>query len=104
MLHRRSPGMRSSRCGGIVLMYAVCARIRQVGAGAARLVDQLLEDEVRAFRPLDLEHGVEGVDPFAGFEGIDVLQAVHGSSSGLRGEGALDAAQGMAVTPLDRIV
>src|SRR5258708_7615959 len=34
--------------------------VRKVGARAARLVDELLEEEMRALRPLDLEHGLEG--------------------------------------------
>jgi hypothetical protein len=52
--------------------------IGQIGAGAARLVDELFEDEVRAIRSFDLEHRIERVDPFAGLERIDVLEAVPG--------------------------
>jgi hypothetical protein len=53
--------------------------VGEIGARAASLVDELFEDEVRAIRSLDLEHRIKGVDPFAGLEGIDVLEAVHGS-------------------------
>jgi hypothetical protein len=47
--------------------------VGQVSSGAARLVDQLLEEEMGALGTLDLEDGVEGVDPFASLQRIDVL-------------------------------
>ena len=74
--------------------------IGQVGAGPARLVDQLLEDEMRAIRTLDLEHGIERVDPFAGLEGIDVLKAVHGRLFGLAREGGRRMRNGKATNPI----
>ena len=37
----------------------------KVQAGAARVLDQRLEQVVRALRPLPLEHGVERLDPLA---------------------------------------
>ncbi len=65
--------MRGNRVeiGGLRAVGEICSR-------AAGLVDQLLEDEVRAFGSLDLENGFERVDPFASLQGIDVLKAVHG--------------------------
>src|SRR5438132_1248473 len=56
--------------------------VRKVRAGAPRLVDELLEDEVRALGSFDLEHRFERIDPFPGFQRIDVLQAFHGGTSG----------------------
>ena len=52
--------------------------VGQVHARAACLVDEALEDEVRAFRAFDGENGFQGVDPFAGFRRVDVLLSVHG--------------------------
>src|SRR5258708_533640 len=57
--------------------------IGEIGSRPARFVDQLLEEEMRAVRAFDFENGVERVDPFASFQRIDVLKAVH---SGLGGE------------------
>ena len=42
----------------------------QVGAGAARLVDQRLDQEMRALRALVGEHAVERVEPFPSFQGV----------------------------------
>src|SRR6185437_6379490 len=55
--------------------------VRKVGARTPRLVHELLEDEVRALGPLDLEDGVEGIDPLPCLERIDVLKAVHVGAS-----------------------
>jgi hypothetical protein len=43
--------------------------IGQVGARTARLVDELLEEEMGAFRAFDFENGFERVDPLASFQG-----------------------------------
>src|SRR5258706_15265381 len=58
--------------------------IGEVGSRAARLVDQLLEEEMRAVRTFDFENGVERVDPFASFQWIDVLKSVHSGLGGGR--------------------
>ena len=50
-----------------------------VRAGAARLVDHLLDEEMRAVRALVFEHAVNRVQPFLGFLRIDVLVHVHGA-------------------------
>src|SRR6185437_16088696 len=42
------------------------------------LVDELLDQEVRAVRPFGLEDAVQRFEPFAGFLRIDVGNAVHG--------------------------
>ena len=49
-------------------------RERHVDAGLARLVEQLLEQEVRALGALALDHGGQGVHPFAGFLGVRVIR------------------------------
>ncbi len=49
---------------------------RKVQAGAARVVDQRLEQVVRALRALALEHGVERLDPLAGLFGVGVVGGV----------------------------
>jgi hypothetical protein len=54
--------------------------VRQVRAGAARFLDERLEQEVRTLGSFDFENGVERVDPLAGFLRIYVLEAVHGRS------------------------
>jgi hypothetical protein len=51
-------------------------RKRQVGARASRLVDQLLDQEMRAVGALGFEHAVERVEPFARFLRIDIGNAV----------------------------
>ena len=52
-------------------------RERQVGAVAARLVDQLLDQEVRAIRPFVRKHALERVEPFPGFLRVVVGNRVH---------------------------
>ena len=51
---------------------------RQVRAGAARLVDQLLDQEMRAVGAFGFEHAIERLEPFARFLRIDIGNAVHG--------------------------
>jgi hypothetical protein len=53
-------------------------RERHVRAGAARLVDYLLDEEMRAVRPLVFEHTVNRIQPFLGFLRVDVRVHVHG--------------------------
>ncbi len=48
-------------------------RKRNVRARAARLVDQGLEQEVRALRPFAFEDGLERLDPFLGLECIGIV-------------------------------
>ena len=48
-------------------------RVRQVGAGAARLVDQLLEQEVRALGALALDHRLERVEPLLRLERVGIV-------------------------------
>ena len=66
---------------------------RQVRAGAARLVDQPLEQEMRALGTFALEHRLERVEPFAGFlrvdVGIDVLHVHRESPVGASGAGRM---------------
>jgi hypothetical protein len=47
---------------------------RQEGAGPARLLDQRLEQEVRALGSLALQHRFEGFEPLAGFLRVHVPQ------------------------------
>ena len=47
---------------------------RQVGAGAARVVDEPLEQEVRALRAVRLQHRVDGLEPFLRFDGIEIFE------------------------------
>ncbi len=48
-------------------------RERDVGAGASRRVDQLLEQVMRALRAFAVENRLERFDPFLGFERIGVI-------------------------------
>ncbi len=52
-------------------------RERQVRAVAARLVDQLLDQEVRAVRPFVRQNALERVEPFPGFLRVVVGNRVH---------------------------
>ena len=64
-------------------MYAVVARERDVRAAAARFLDQLLEQEMRALGTFVLEHRIERLEPLPGFLRIDVRRDVlhvHGES------------------------
>jgi hypothetical protein len=47
---------------------------RQIGARAPRVVDELLEQEVRAFRALRLENRIDRFDPLARLDGIEVFE------------------------------
>jgi hypothetical protein len=46
---------------------------RNVDAGAARGVDQALQQEMRALGAVDLENRVQRVEPFLGFGGVDIV-------------------------------
>ena len=46
--------------------------VRKVGAGAASLVDQGLEQEVGALRPLPVHDGLQGLQPLGRFRRVDV--------------------------------
>ncbi len=48
---------------------------RQVRARAAGVVDELLEEVMRAFRTLRLEYRVDGFDPLTSLDGIERLRA-----------------------------
>jgi hypothetical protein len=52
-----------------------------VRAGAARLVDHLLDEKIRAVRSFVLDHTIDRVQPFLGLLRIDVRVHVHGRSS-----------------------
>ena len=52
-------------------------RKRHVGARPARLVDHLLDQEMRAIRTLVLDHAVDRVQPFAGFLRVEIGFDVH---------------------------
>jgi hypothetical protein len=57
-------------------------RERQIRAGLRGLVDQLLDQEVRAVGPFDREHAGQRVEPFARFLRIGVVfHRIHRSSS-----------------------
>ena len=75
----RSPGYCGLAIGGIVLTYAVVGAERQVRAGAARVVDQLLEQEVRALGAFGVDHRLERLEPLAGFLGVYVGSRFHQS-------------------------
>lgn len=45
---------------------------RQIGAGAAGFVDETLQQIMRAFDALVLEHGIQGVEPFLCLLWVDV--------------------------------
>jgi hypothetical protein len=62
---------------------------RNVRAGAARRVDQPLEQIVRALRALALEHRVERFQPFLGLEGVRIVGGVE-----IGDGGHLDAPRG----------
>ena len=47
-------------------------RKRHVNALLAGMLQELFEQEVRAFRALGLDHGGQGVHPLAGLKGVDV--------------------------------
>ena len=47
--------------------------VGQVRAGTARMVDQPLQQEMRALRSVDLQDGVDRFQPFLGLDGIDVV-------------------------------
>ena len=47
--------------------------VRQVGAGAARHLDQLLEQEMRALGTFALEHRLERIEPLLGFEVVGIV-------------------------------
>jgi hypothetical protein len=51
--------------------------VGQVGPVVPRLGDELLEQVVGAFGPLQREDALEGVEPFRGFEGVGIQLAVH---------------------------
>ena len=51
--------------------------VGQVRPVAPRLGDELLEQVVGPFGPLERENALERVDPFRGFEGVGVELAVH---------------------------
>ncbi len=57
--------------------------VGQVHPRVPRLVDEVLEEEVRALGAFDGENGFQRVDPFSGFQRVDVLRAVHGGLGGL---------------------
>ena len=59
-------------------MYAVLAENGTCAPRRRDFVDDLLDEVMRAFRPLVLEHTVDGVHPFLGFLRIDVRLHVHG--------------------------
>ena len=48
-------------------------RERHVDAGLARVVDQLLEQEVGALAAFGADDGRQGVEPFAGFLRVGVV-------------------------------
>ena len=50
----------------------------QIGAGAARVVDQPLEQEMRALGPLGAQHRIDRLEPFARFCGVEILLSVFG--------------------------
>ena len=64
---RLAPGGNAVDVGGVGLE-------RQVGAAAARVVDQPLEQEVRALRSVSLEHRIDRFEPFPRLNGIEVFQ------------------------------
>ncbi len=47
---------------------------RQVRARAARVIDQPFEQEMRALRAMSAEHGVDGLQPFLRFYGIEIFE------------------------------
>jgi hypothetical protein len=49
-------------------------RERNVRARAARLVDQALEQEVRALRPFPLEYRFKCIEPFLGLERVGIVR------------------------------
>jgi len=46
--------------------------VRNVRAGAPRLVDELLDEKMRALVTLALNDRGQRIDPLAGFHGIDI--------------------------------
>src|SRR4029077_7528731 len=64
---RLAPGGDAVDVGGVGLE-------RQVGAAATRVVDQPLEQEVRALRAVNLEHRIDRFEPFPRLDGIEVFQ------------------------------
>ena len=48
---------------------------RQIAAGAARMVDEALEQEVRACGALGPQHGINGFQPFARLDRVQILGA-----------------------------
>jgi len=54
----------------------------QVGARPARLLDELLDEEVRPVGPFPLEDALERLQSLARFLGIDVGVLVHGALGG----------------------
>ena len=47
---------------------------RQVGARAARVVDQPFEQEVRALRAVRLQHRIDGLEPLLGFGRVEIFE------------------------------
>ncbi len=63
LFHVRRDGVDVRRVGGE----------RDIGARAARLVDQALEQIVRALRTFALEHRFQGIEPFLRLESVGIV-------------------------------
>jgi hypothetical protein len=53
-------------------------RVRDVRAGAARLVDQPFEQEVRTVRTFSFQHRVQRFEPLLGFERVRIVRRADG--------------------------
>jgi hypothetical protein len=47
---------------------------RQIRTGAARVVDQAFQQKMRAFRAMRSQHGVDRLQPFLRFYGIEIFK------------------------------
>ncbi len=48
--------------------------VRQVGAGAAREIDHLVEQEMRTLGPVLCQHGINRLEPLGGLNRINVIK------------------------------
>jgi hypothetical protein len=71
--YSRLPGQCIFEVGGDGIDVSGVAGERDVGAAAARQVDQALHQVMGAFRTLVFDDGFECFKPFLGFEGVRIV-------------------------------
>ena len=66
----------------------------QIAAGLAHLADQLLQQELRAIDALVGDDALDGIEPFARLDRIDILGLVHGGGVVAHGRGTYKCGAG----------